>query len=151
MHGHINSSKAELVLLLQINYVVMQTFEIQLIVTQDDLDSLNHVNNVRYVQWVQDVAEQHWNENATDQILSEYFWVLLDHHISYKNPAILGDVITLRTYIKSSGGVTCVRVVEIIDLNTDKLLASSETKWCLVSQKNMKPARITEEIRILFS
>ena len=129
----------------------MKTFEIHIIVTQDDLDNLNHVNNVRYVQWVQDVAEQHWNEKATKTILSEYFWVLLKHQIEYKNPAVLGDVIILKTYITESGGATCVRKVDIYNKNTDKLLASSETTWCLVSQKNMRPSRITDEIKTLFS
>lgn len=129
----------------------MQTFEIHIIVAQEDLDNLNHVNNVRYVQWVQDVAEQHWHTKGTEKILSEYFWVLLEHTISYKNPAILGDVLKLKTYIKESSGARCVRMVEIYNKNTDKLLASSETTWCLVSQKNMRPTRITEEIRTLFS
>lgn len=129
----------------------MQSFESQITVSQDDLDNLNHVNNVRYVQWVQDVAEKHWNENATPQMLSDYFWILLKHNIEYKNPAVLGDEIQLKTYIKESGGVTCVRMVEIFNKNTNKLLAVSETKWCLVSQKNMRPSRITDEIRLLFS
>lgn len=129
----------------------MQSFESQITVSQDDLDNLNHVNNVRYVQWVQDVAEKHWNENATPQMLSDYFWILLKHHIEYKNPAVLGDEILLKTYIKESGGVTCVRMVEIFNKNSNKLLAVSETKWCLVSQKNMRPSRITDEIRLLFS
>ncbi|HXJ97259.1 MAG TPA: thioesterase family protein [Gelidibacter sp.] len=129
----------------------MQSFESQITVSQDDLDNLNHVNNVRYVQWVQDVAEKHWNENATPQMLSDYFWILLKHNIEYKNPAVLGDEILLKTYIKESGGVTCVRMVEIFNKNSNKLLAVSETKWCLVSQKNMRPSRITDEIRLLFS
>lgn len=129
----------------------MQSFESQITVSQDDLDNLNHVNNVRYVQWVQDVAEKHWNENATPQMLSDYFWILLKHNIEYKNPAVLGDEIQLKTYIKESGGVTCVRIVEIFNKNSNKLLAVSETKWCLVSQKNMRPSRITDEIRLLFS
>lgn len=129
----------------------MQSFESQITVSQDDLDNLNHVNNVRYVQWVQDVAEKHWNENATPQMLSDYFWILLKHNIEYKNPAVMGDEILLKTYIKESGGVTCVRMVEIFNKNSNKLLAVSETKWCLVSQKNMRPSRITDEIRLLFS
>ena len=129
----------------------MQSFESQITVSQDDLDNLNHVNNVRYVQWVQDVAEKHWNENATPQMLSDYFWILLKHNIEYKNPAVLGDEIQLKTYIKESGGVTCVRMVEIFNKNSNKLLAVSETKWCLVSQKNMRPSRITDEIRLLFT
>lgn len=129
----------------------MQSFETYLTVAQDDLDNLNHVNNVRYVQWVQDVATKHWQTEATEEILSNYFWVLLKHHIEYKNPAFLGDEIKLKTYVKESSGVTCVRMVEIYNKNTDKLLAVSETTWCLLSQKNMKPARITDEIRALFS
>ncbi|WP_366915489.1 thioesterase family protein [uncultured Gelidibacter sp.] len=129
----------------------MQTFDIQITVTQDDLDHLNHVNNVRYVQWVQDIAEQHWHAKATDDILSDYFWVLLSHTIEYKNPAVLGDELTLKTYIKEAGGVTCLRMVEIYDKHSEKLLVTSETKWCLISQEKMKPARITDEIRSLFS
>lgn len=128
----------------------MQTFEIHIIVAQEDLDQLNHVNNVRYVQWVQDIAEQHWTAKGTKKILSDYFWVLLKHTIEYKNPAVLGDVLKLKTYITKSSGVTCIRMVEIYNKNTEKLLASSETKWCLLSQKTMRPARITEEIRSLF-
>ncbi|MBJ7881445.1 acyl-CoA thioesterase [Gelidibacter salicanalis] len=129
----------------------MQTFDIQIIVAQEDLDHLNHVNNVRYVQWVQDIAEQHWHAKATGKILSDYFWVLLNHTIAYENPAVLGDGLTIKTYIKESGGVTCIRIVEIYNTETEKLLASSETKWCLISQHNMKPTRITEEIKTLFS
>ncbi|TDU40520.1 acyl-CoA thioester hydrolase [Gelidibacter sediminis] len=129
----------------------MQSFEIQITVTQEDLDNLNHVNNVRYVQWVQDVAEKHWHAKATKNILSDYVWILLNHNIAYKNPAVLGDVLTLKTYIKEAGGVTCLRIVDIYNKDTDKLLASSETKWCLVTQANMKPARITDTIRALFS
>lgn len=129
----------------------MQSFEIQITVTQEDLDNLNHVNNVRYVQWVQDVAEKHWHAKATKNILSDYVWILLNHNIAYKNPAVLGDVLTLKTYIKEAGGVTCLRIVDIYNKDTDKLLASSKTKWCLVTQANMKPARITDTIRALFS
>lgn len=129
----------------------MQSFEKHHIVVQDDLDSLNHVNNVRSVQWVQDIAEEHWHTKATAAIQEAYFWVLLNHTITYKNPAILGDVLKIITYIKESGGVTCIRMVEIYDKNSDKLLTSSETKWCLISKNTMKPARITEEIKSLFS
>lgn len=129
----------------------MQSFQIELIVAPDDLDNLNHVNNVRYVQWVQDVAEQHWNQHASSTMLEDYFWVLLKHTIKYKNPAFSGDVLRLKTYILESGGVTCIRKVDIYNKTTDTLLAASETTWCLISQKTMKPARITDDIRTLFS
>lgn len=129
----------------------MQTFEKHLIVTQDDLDQLNHVNNVRYVQWVQDIASEHWASRVTKNISDTYFWVLLKHTIDYKGEAILGDVIKLKTYIKKAEGVTSIRKVEMYDKNTDKLLVTSETVWCLISNKTKKPARITPEIANLFN
>lgn len=129
----------------------MQTFEKHIIVSQEDLDNLNHVNNVRYVQWVQDIAEQHWKSKTTEKIRDNYFWILLKHHIEYKNPAILGDVLKVVTYVKKAEGLRTIRMVEIYDKNTDKLLVSSETTWCFMSSETKRPSRITQEVFDLFS
>ena len=129
----------------------MQTHEKLITVTLDDLDQLHHVNNMRYVQWVQDIAEEHWQAKVTPKITDEYFWVLLKHSIEYKNPAVLGDVILLKTFILKSEGVTSLRKVEMYDKASGKLLVTSETTWCLISKNNLKPARITPEISELFS
>jgi len=128
----------------------MQTFEKHIVVSQDDLDNLNHVNNVRFVQWVQDIAEEHWKSKATEAIQNSYFWVLMKHTIEYKNEAILGDVLKLVTYVKKTTGVTSLRVVEIYDENTDKLIVSSETLWCFMNVQK-RPARIPQEVFDLFS
>ena len=129
----------------------MQTFEKHIVVAQEDLDNLNHVNNVRFVQWVQDVAEDHWKSKATETIQESYVWVLLKHLIEYKSEAILGDVLKLVTYVPKSTGVTCTRMVEIFDQNTDKLLVKSETTWCFINAETKRPARITQEVVDLFS
>ena len=128
----------------------MQTFESTLIVTQNDLDELNHVNNIRYVEWVQDVAKAHWLKNASPKIINDYHWVMLSHYIEYKSPALLNDVIRLKTYVINSEGVTTTRMVEIYN-DSDKLLAKSETTWCLINSQTKRPARITPEIMDLFS
>ncbi len=129
----------------------MQTFEKHIVVSQDDLDNLNHVNNVRYVQWVQDIAEHHWKSKATEEILNTYFWVLMKHTIEYKNEAILGDVLKLVTYVKETTGVTSIRMVEIYDENTDKLIVTSETVWCFVNAESKRPARIPQVVFDLFN
>lgn len=128
----------------------MQTFETTLIVTHDDLDELNHVNNIKYVEWVQNIAKAHWHEKATSNIIANYFWVMLSHFIEYKSPALLNDVIKLKTYVIHYKGATCTRVVEICNA-TDKLLAKSETNWCLIQSKTKRPVRITPEIIELFN
>lgn len=129
----------------------MQTFEKHIVVSQDDLDNLNHVNNVRYVQWVQDIATEHWHSKTSEDIRNTYFWVLLKHTIEYKSEAILGDVLKLVTYVKKSSGVRSIRMVEIYDQNTNKLLVTSETTWCFVNAETKRPARITPDIVELFS
>ncbi|MFG6687355.1 acyl-CoA thioesterase [Mariniflexile sp. HNIBRBA6329] len=128
----------------------MQTFETTLTVIQKDLDELNHVNNIRYVEWVQDIAKAHWLKNASPKITKEYYWVMLSHYIEYKSSALLNDVIKLKTYVINSEGVTTTRIVEIYN-DAEKLLAKSETNWCLISSETKRPARITPEIIDLFS
>ncbi|MFC0604481.1 acyl-CoA thioesterase [Winogradskyella pulchriflava] len=128
----------------------MQTFEKTITVTKTDLDQLNHVNNVRYVQWVQDIAESHWLKNVTKDILDNFFWVLLSHHIEYKNQAVLGDVLQLKTYVSKSEGITSTRYVEITNKNTGKIIVVSETKWCFMNATTKRPTRITPEVSTLF-
>ena len=128
----------------------MQTYETLLTVKKDDLDNLNHVNNVRYVQWVQEIAKAHWLSKAPLQVTDAYFWIMLSHFIEYKHPAFLNDVIKLKTYVIKSEGVTSTRVVEIINHNTNKLLAKSETNWCFISSNSLKPTRIPEDISKIF-
>ncbi|WP_243472288.1 acyl-CoA thioesterase [Winogradskyella sp. MH6] len=128
----------------------MQTFEKTIVVSKDDLDQLNHVNNVRYVQWVQDIAEAHWLKNAPKTILDNYFWVILNHNIQYKGEALLGDELTVKTFVSKSEGLTSIRHVEITNNANDKLIVTSETKWCFMNTATKKPARIPAEVAKLF-
>ena len=129
----------------------MQTFEKTITVSKDDLDHLNHVNNVRYVQWVQDIAEAHWLQNTSEEIRRDYFWVLLEHHIKYKGEALLNDKLNLKTFVSKAEGVSSIRHVEITNTSNNKLILTSETKWCFMSATAKKPARIFPEIAALFN
>jgi acyl-CoA thioester hydrolase len=128
----------------------MQIFEKLITVTQDDLDELNHINNVRYVKWVNDIAKEHWLQNASEDLCKEYFWVLISHNIEYKNSALLNDIIKLKTYVIKTESVTSTRIVEMYLNKTQKILIKSETKWCLMSSKTLRPTRINSEIANLF-
>jgi acyl-CoA thioester hydrolase len=128
----------------------MDIFESEIVVKQSDLDELNHVNNIRYVEWVQDIAKRHWLKNATSNIHENFFWVMTNHCISYKNEAFLGDKLMLKTYIKTNEIAISTRIVEITNKHSNVLIAKSETKWCLLSTKSKRPVRITKEITHLF-
>ncbi|MDX1362848.1 acyl-CoA thioesterase [Arenibacter latericius] len=128
----------------------MSVFKKTLIVVEDDLDDLNHVNNVRYVQWMQDIAKDHWKAKAPDELINTTVWVVLTHHITYKNAAKLNDVIELQTYITKSKGPVSIRIVEMSNKETGQLLVKAKTEWCLLNSETFKPMRISEEIANIF-
>jgi len=129
----------------------MEYYEKVLTVSVDDLDELNHVNNVRYVQWIQDVSKEHWLNHASPQIQAGVVWVVMHHNISYKSAAKLGDQIKIKTHIDESRGATSTRIVEMHNAITNQLLLRSQTEWCLLNAETLRPIRISEEIKNVFS
>lgn len=118
--------------------------QINLKVQKRDIDRLNHVNNVVYLQWVNDISEIHWGILSNEEINSKYFWVAIRHEIDYVNQAILGNEITIYTWIGETGGVRSIRNVHIY--RNETLLAKAKTTWCLVDKKTNKPTRIQQDI-----
>ncbi|WP_456867235.1 acyl-CoA thioesterase [Galbibacter sp. BG1] len=129
----------------------MKEFTEIITVKEDDLDDLFHVNNVRYLQWIQDIAKNHWQTEATQEMLDNYIWMVLNHYIEYKGQAFLNDEILLKTYIKKAEGVTSTRIVEIYNNTTDKLLVSCKTNWCLIDKNSKRPIRLTDDLKNLFT
>ena len=129
----------------------MKILEKEITVSKNDLDDLNHVNNVIYIHWVQEIAKEHWKSLVSNEIIKNYYWVLLEHQIKYLNPALLNDKIMIKTYIEKTEGIRSNRIVEIYNSNNDKLLVKSKTIWCLINAKTNKPNRITDEIRKAFN
>lgn len=124
----------------------MKVFEKIITVSKADLDQNNHVNNVRYVQWVQDVAEAHWLSNTSKAITENYFWVLVKHTIEYKNEALLGDTLRLKTFVSKLDGISSIRHVEIYNTANNKRIVTSETKWCFMNADTKRPTKIPEDI-----
>ena len=122
----------------------MTPFEIELEVTEEHIDDLKHVNNVMYLQWVQDIANMHWDKLREGHDTSAYVWVVLRHELDYSGQAFLGDRITVRTWVGETAGIKSIRHVEFY--KKDQLLVKTQTFWCLVDAKTLRPKRITGEI-----
>ena len=125
-------------------------FKKKLTVQEGDLDNLDHVNNVRYVQWIQDISKEHWQTLAPKQMQKGIVWVVLNHNITYRSAAQLGDVLRIETHISDSEGATSHRIVEMFNDKTDQLLVHAVTKWCLINSETQKPMRISAEIKKVF-
>ncbi len=128
----------------------MDIFEKSITVEQHDLDQLQHVNNVRYIEWIQEISKEHWEKRVSERIKNEVVWVVVSHYVQYRGQARLGDTIKIRTFIAETRGAISVRAVEMRHGDTDSLLVESKTEWCLLSATQLKPMRISEEIRSLF-
>tara|TARA_B100001093_G_scaffold390026_1_gene376300 strand:- start:467 stop:856 length:390 start_codon:yes stop_codon:yes gene_type:complete len=128
----------------------MSNFEQFLRVKSEDLDHLDHVNNVRYLEWIQKLARNHWEAVTTTSQREKNIWVVLKHEINYKSSAFLGDYLKLSTSVKKNHGIINVRKVEISNVNTNKLIVKSKTKWCLIDPSTKKPKRIPDDILTIF-
>ena len=127
----------------------MKVFSLTTSVLAEHIDALGHVNNVQYLYWVQEAALAHW-ETLTQNFDSPLgVWVVRSHSITYKQPARLGDQLTLRTYVKQSRGVLSERVVDICNAE-QQLLANCHTQWCYLNKESEKPEAIPSSVLALF-
>lgn len=118
-------------------------------VASDDLDEFQHVNNVRYVQWIQDIAKEHWEVRATEELKQVFFWVVVRHEIDYKKQAFLGDELLIETFVGDTTFVTSDRFVNIRNAS-GQVLVAARSSWCLLDTQTKRPTRITDDLRRVF-
>ncbi|AUC84087.1 thioesterase [Polaribacter sp. ALD11] len=119
-------------------------FELKVTVTSENIDDLNHVNNVVYVQWMDTVAFEHWAFLTRDTPLPQYIWVVLKHEIEYLKQAVLGDEITIKTWVGETKGFKSERLMEFYREN--QLLVKAKTVWGMLDVIKYKPVRIREDV-----
>jgi acyl-CoA thioester hydrolase len=127
-----------------------EIFEKTITVKASDLDELKHVNNVQYVQWIQDIAKEHWEKRASEEILNTCFWVVIRHEIDYKQQAFLDDELIIQTFVGEHTHVTSQRLVNILDKETNKVLVKAKSTWCLMDYNTKKPVKISQEMLRFF-
>lgn len=115
------------------------------------IDVRKHVNNLAYLQWCMDAAEAHWDQKASTSMKEKYVWYVLNHFIEYKASAFEEEELEVQTWVSSSEGVKSTRGFKIFRINDNKLLVEAKTLWCMLDAKTLRPAKIPEEIRTLFT
>ncbi len=115
-----------------------------------DIDELDHVNNIVYLSWVQDIAKEHWQIRASQAIIDQYKWVVVNHNITYKKPLKIHQKVWIKTQVfDNAQGALWGRMVWIYD-DSELLMAEANSQWCLVDAQSFKPRRINDEIRSVF-
>ena len=117
-----------------------------ILVDESVIDHFNHVNNLVYVRWALEISKEHWNSFTTKDIQNTYGWMIMEHNLTYKRQAKLGDELVLNTHIQDYSTATSVRKTELVFKESNQLIFQSIAKWCFVKLDTQKPTRITEEI-----
>lgn len=129
-------------------------FRLDIVAAPDDIDELDHVSNIAYVRWVLRVAQAHsdavgWTYPAYRGLGAVF--VVRRHEVDYLRPALLGDPITLVTWIESWAGASSVRRTSIVRSSDGVELARAATTWALVSTSSGRPVRIPAQLRDAFA
>lgn len=121
----------------------------KLVVKEDVIDEMNHVGNLNYLRWTNKAAVRHsahvgWDTKRYREFGSGF--VVRSHEIQYRIPALLGDDITVETWIASMDKASSKRKYRIVRDRDQKLLARAETTWAFIEFETMKLKRIPQEL-----
>jgi acyl-CoA thioester hydrolase len=122
-------------------------------VRDDEIDELGHANNVAYLEWMQEAAVAHsaargWPGERYQRM--GFGWVVRSHKIEYRQPALAGDGILIRTWVATMKKATSLRRHRILRESDQTLLASAETIWAFINYKTGNPMRIPREVAEAF-
>ena len=128
----------------------VSTYQKTIFVKQADIDEFDHVNNIVYLIWIQDIAKEHWQICASQGIMDQYKWVVVNHNITYKKQLKIHQKAVIKTQVfDNAKGALWGRMVWIYD-ESKVLIVEANTQWCLVDTQSFKPKRITDEIKSVF-
>ena len=124
-------------------------FSIPVTALAADIDELGHVNNTVYLRWVQDVATAHWHGMSRPGDVDRYIWVVTRHEIDYLRGTLLGETLTLTTWVGTPMGARFDRYVDIIGAD-GKLRVRAATIWAVIDRASGRVIRVPPEVAAPF-
>jgi acyl-CoA thioester hydrolase len=73
------------------------------------------------------------------------------HEIDYKQPALLGDEIVVKTWVEAERGLKFHRHTELRRVRDGVVVAKALSVWCPIDAQTRRPSLASEEIRRRFS
>jgi acyl-CoA thioester hydrolase len=116
------------------------------------IDANGHANNVEFVRWMQDAAVAHADAAGCTAATTAAgaTWVATSHHIEYRRPALLGDRVTVQTWVAYLRRTFSLRKYKFIRDGDGMSLATGETNWAFVDAQSGRPKSIPPDIAAMF-
>jgi acyl-CoA thioester hydrolase len=124
-------------------------FEYAHTVRPDEIDALGHANNVVFLEWMQAAAVAHstcqgWPGEAYRRLGQG--WVVRSHSIEYRQPAVAGEQVMVKTWVATMKKVSSLRQFRIVRAADRETLAVAETNWAFVDYATNRPVRIPPDV-----
>lgn len=131
----------------------MRIFTQEIIVAPQHIDIQNRVSNLCYVQWMQDLAINHstvqgWGVERYEA--EGHGWVVRQHTITYKRPALAGDVITAATWVAELASRQSLRRYLFWRAADRSVLAEAATVWVYIDMATGRPSRLPASLQSAF-
>ena len=127
------------------------TFETLITVRPDDIDMNNHVHYSKYLDYLlmarYDQMKKDYKVSMEEFVEMGFAWVASAITIHYKRPILLQDgTVKVLTRIQDFKKSQVIISFEIVKGEKNKVAASGQATFTMISVKNGRPARIPEEI-----
>ena len=120
--------------------------ECTLTVRSYECDSYNHVNNANYLNYLEYARYEYFRTIGFDYPLAVkegYGLYIARIEVDYKKPAVVDDVLIIKSWSIKKGAVSGVLVQEI--KRGDDLVAQAKVTWAFVNSSTGQPVKIPKE------
>ncbi|MEO1086637.1 MAG: thioesterase family protein [Acidobacteriota bacterium] len=130
------------------NALPAATLTAEIVVDPSALDDNEHVNNVVYLEWIQDAARRHARESGVAEATraAGCVWVVSEHRIRYLKPAVLGDALSITTWVENVRRALSLRRTRIVRGRDGAVVVEASTNWAFVDRGTGKPRRVPASV-----
>lgn len=113
------------------------------------LDLYRHVNNARYLEFLEEARWSFLEMQGDLQHLEErgYGFAVVNINISYRRPAYMGEILEIRSSLKSIGTRSAVIYQAVMLQNTQTVVAEADVAFVIVELQTEKAAVLEGELR----
>jgi len=127
--------------------------EKRIVVRGYHLDLYNHVNHARYLEFLEEARWTYFEEKHPIEwfVKNGIGFVIANININYRKPAVLNQVLAIKTNLAKTGTKSVV-VEQVIYLEgTETIVADASVTIVMVDLKTGKSMLINDELREMFS
>jgi thioesterase-3 len=111
-------------------------------------DLYQHVNNARYLEFLEEgrwqILEKYMN--LEEFMKKGFLFFVVNINISYRIPAVVNDIIVIKTGLKKIGNKSAVLKQKIINKKTGAVCVDADITF-VIADSNGKPQKIEGELK----